>query len=142
MRMASTRENSCPTGYFGLKATHGSITITSPEGSWNWNVPCPSHVICIPRSFYGGGHRGRLDDGAISECHNVCSVIRLKFMHSVAWPCEPQPHRSFRRRSRALSLPSAADTSTIARDGGSCDAAGCSGTSPRAVGTDLGNLRL
>ena len=56
--MASTRENSYPSGYFGLPLIHGSITIISPEGSWNWNVPCPSQVICILRSFYGGGAAG------------------------------------------------------------------------------------
>src|SRR5690242_2731229 len=55
MRMVSMRENLCPAGYFGLPSVHGSTKMTSPEGSWNWNVPCPSQVICIGDYFTAEG---------------------------------------------------------------------------------------
>ena len=34
-------------GYAGLPSVQGSIRMTCPDGSLNWNVPCPSQVISI-----------------------------------------------------------------------------------------------
>jgi len=58
-----------------------------------------------------------------------------------SWPCGPPRRRSFRRRWRALSLPSAEGMWTTARDGGWYGSGQSSDTSRRATGTCLGSLR-